>query len=357
MTPSERYDSLFQTWAAWDRRRDGTWVPRQPELDWALLKAQAVAESGLDPDAVSPVGAKGLTQFMKGVPDEITLSYIGAFVDGEGTISLHKQKYTKADGSLGFHYQPIVMACNTKVEPLRFIERTLGVGRVGLHTKETDTQKASYTWRASAREAIDAVGLFAPYLIIKRPHAIILLFEAAQFIRERRRPRWIDGRFTSRTDEEIAELERIRSSFRELNAKGPPIHSLLEEGEEDEASAIGAGDPLLTDPPASDWPDLRLRRIAPRYWKTWDEWQTSEFGEEFPLNRYINPFDPEDAIRAQADIMAWLLGVWKGNVRQALSSYNWGIGHMRATVEKYGDQWETHLPLETRQYLKRILHG
>ena len=156
MNPSERYDSLFTVWASWDRRRDGTWVPRQPELDWTLLKAQAMAESGLDPDAVSPVGAKGLTQVM------------------------------------------------------------------------------------------DA---------------------------------------------------------------------------------------------------------------TWQEWAANEFGTEPPPRQHISVFDPEEAIRAQADIMGWLLGVWKGDVRKALASYNYGIGNMQKLVAKYAADWETHLPLETRQYLKRILHG
>jgi len=33
-------------------------------FDWTLLKAQLMAESGLNPNAVSPVGAKGLAQFM-----------------------------------------------------------------------------------------------------------------------------------------------------------------------------------------------------------------------------------------------------------------------------------------------------
>lgn len=35
-----------------------------PEYDWRLFKAQLIQESSLNPYAVSPVGAKGIAQFM-----------------------------------------------------------------------------------------------------------------------------------------------------------------------------------------------------------------------------------------------------------------------------------------------------
>lgn len=152
--PSDRYNTLFAVYAAWDRRRDGTWFERHPPLDWRLLKRQAEVESGLDPDAISPVGAKGLTQFME-------------------------------------------------------------------------------------------------------------------------------------------------ATFR--------------------------------------------------------EWERNEFGPMIPPNRHISPFDPEDAVRAQADVMAWLLDVWKADQRKALASYNAGIGRIKALIEKHGDKWEEFLPLETRHYLRKIL--
>ena len=49
MTKRERFDSLFQ-WYGGDR--------------WQLLRCQAIAESDLNPQAVSRVGAQGLCQFM-----------------------------------------------------------------------------------------------------------------------------------------------------------------------------------------------------------------------------------------------------------------------------------------------------
>ncbi len=52
MIAQDRYDSLFRFYG------------QASGVDWLLLKAQAIAESNLDPRAKSPVGARGLTQFM-----------------------------------------------------------------------------------------------------------------------------------------------------------------------------------------------------------------------------------------------------------------------------------------------------
>jgi soluble lytic murein transglycosylase-like protein len=42
-----------------------------PGYDWRLLKAQYLAESRLDPDAVSPAGAHGIAQFMPGTWSDV----------------------------------------------------------------------------------------------------------------------------------------------------------------------------------------------------------------------------------------------------------------------------------------------
>ena len=69
--PDQRYDGLFKVYAEWDQTEAGEWVMRKTmSLDWMLLKAQAKAESGLRPRAVSPAGAMGLFQFMPATWEE-----------------------------------------------------------------------------------------------------------------------------------------------------------------------------------------------------------------------------------------------------------------------------------------------
>lgn len=58
MIPNDRYDSLFQFYA------------ERYDQDWLKLKAQARAESNFKPNAVSPVGAMGLMQFMPATFEE-----------------------------------------------------------------------------------------------------------------------------------------------------------------------------------------------------------------------------------------------------------------------------------------------
>ena len=89
--------------------------------------------------------------------------------------------------------------------------------------------------------------------------------------------------------------------------------------------------------------------------RTWTAWVHNEFGGDAPPRKHINQFDPEDSISAAADMMSWLLRVFQQDIRKALSSYNWGIGNVTKCCEKHGAQWEAHLPLETRHYLKTIL--
>lgn len=88
---------------------------------------------------------------------------------------------------------------------------------------------------------------------------------------------------------------------------------------------------------------------------TFQEWVRNEFSGEPPPRRHVSAFDPEDAIHFQADFMGWLLSMFKGNVRQAVAAYNAGPGRVGRLLKEKGDAWETSLPDETIDYLRKIL--
>jgi membrane-bound lytic murein transglycosylase F len=61
-TVTDRYDDLFRSYS---KKFFG------PAFDWRIFKAQAMAESGLDPNANSWVGARGLMQLMPATYGEV----------------------------------------------------------------------------------------------------------------------------------------------------------------------------------------------------------------------------------------------------------------------------------------------
>jgi len=104
--------------------------------------------------------------------------------------------------------------------------------------------------------------------------------------------------------------------------------------------------------------------------RTWEEWRDGTAGiQEIPDVDLVmlDPRDPEDAIRAQAAYMAWLMKQFGGNWELALAAYNWGIGNLKRALRRgdwkssaEGDRpvaptWKSALPPETQNYLVRIV--
>ena len=72
-----------------------------------------------------------------------------------------------------------------------------------------------------------------------------------------------------------------------------------------------------------------------------------------------DPYNLHDSASAAAHMMGDLMRKYKGDIRKALAAYNWGMGdkdHPRldADIARNGNQWESHLPAETRKYLDKI---
>ncbi|MEX2374273.1 MAG: lytic transglycosylase domain-containing protein [Dehalococcoidia bacterium] len=70
---------------------------------------------------------------------------------------------------------------------------------------------------------------------------------------------------------------------------------------------------------------------------------------------HVDRTDPVAGLQAGAESMRQYLGMWDGDVRKALASYNAGPGRIQSLVASLGANWETGLPHETRTYLAAIV--
>jgi soluble lytic murein transglycosylase-like protein len=70
---------------------------------------------------------------------------------------------------------------------------------------------------------------------------------------------------------------------------------------------------------------------------------------------HVQRSDPVASLQAGAETMRHNLGVWDGDVRRALASYNAGLGRVQSLVAAHGANWESALPRETRDYLAAIV--
>ncbi|MFM0503967.1 lytic transglycosylase domain-containing protein [Paraburkholderia caffeinilytica] len=67
-----------------------------------------------------------------------------------------------------------------------------------------------------------------------------------------------------------------------------------------------------------------------------------------------DPYNLHDSAAAAARMMGDLMRKYKGDIRKALAGYNWGAGNVDRDIAQNGNQWESHLPAETRNYLNKI---
>ncbi len=69
----------------------------------------------------------------------------------------------------------------------------------------------------------------------------------------------------------------------------------------------------------------------------------------------INPWDPTQALRGAARLMANYAHNYGGDYAEALAAYNGGSGIVQYAVNNCGANWLNCLPLETRHYIYVIM--
>lgn len=69
----------------------------------------------------------------------------------------------------------------------------------------------------------------------------------------------------------------------------------------------------------------------------------------------IDPTKPDQAIKGQAAYMADLLAKYGGDYSKALAAYNWGPGNLDKALQRFGPDFQPHLPISTQQYVAKIM--
>lgn len=67
-----------------------------------------------------------------------------------------------------------------------------------------------------------------------------------------------------------------------------------------------------------------------------------------------NPNDLSESADAASRYYANLLKMFKGDTSAALAGYNWGEGNVQKAKKRYGSDWLSHAPAETRGYVRDI---
>lgn len=66
------------------------------------------------------------------------------------------------------------------------------------------------------------------------------------------------------------------------------------------------------------------------------------------------PTDPKAAGQAYTKYMNDLTNEF-GDQRKAVAAYNYGPGNLQKLIDKHGNEWESYLPTETKNYLNKVI--
>ena len=138
-------------------------------------------------------------------------SYLAAFIDGEGTISLYKTR--RKENRSGYRLQPNLSVANTDLPALEAIQAMCGNGRIVQTTNPSKPHhKPGYILKMSPNQIRHVLPQVRPYLLIKGKQADYVL----EFLSLN-----VGGRHLTDASQERA--DGIRDAVRGLNARGLPV--------------------------------------------------------------------------------------------------------------------------------------
>lgn len=107
-------------------------------------------------------------------------AYLAGFVDADGSISIMRDRYfDKKLNRDRFKYRIKLSVHNCKIEPIELFKKHFGGGKLR-NTRRGKVKlhpnwRACYEWTLWSKQAEDAIRLLLPYLLIKKPQALLAL--------------------------------------------------------------------------------------------------------------------------------------------------------------------------------------
>jgi hypothetical protein len=100
------------------------------------------------------------------------LSYVAGFIDGEGCITIFKQKYKSSDGQTKWGHRLRIAIGQNDFEILKKVKDTTGVhGKIFTKKRTIQTNRTCYVLHFDGKHALQLIRKLMPYLLRKRPEA------------------------------------------------------------------------------------------------------------------------------------------------------------------------------------------
>lgn len=102
------------------------------------------------------------------IVDTASKAYLAGIIDGEGTVTLARKHRNEL-------HSPEVSVANTNQRLIVWLKNKTGSGTICLKQKRSIKHRTAYTWKIRGDKAIALLKEISRWLIIKKPHADLIL--------------------------------------------------------------------------------------------------------------------------------------------------------------------------------------